>query len=137
MHFCSKISEYAIRALLVLSREKGWRMHVKTICELDKLPVHFTRKALQTLTRYDLVDAIRGPKGGYTIKKAPEDIYLYDIINIFEPIKLQKQCLMGPHHCTLKKPCEFMSLWIKSENKLKEKLTKLSIADVTFKRFTI
>ncbi|EKD28107.1 MAG: transcriptional regulator, BadM/Rrf2 family [uncultured bacterium] len=135
MHYFSKLTEYAIRALIVMAGEKYWRMQVKTICEIDPLPLHFTRKAMQILAQNKILKAYKGPTGGYKLNKKPEEIKLFDVIQIFEPSQTSNSCVIGEYHCAPKRPCSLRGLIEVTEKDFIRKLKNISIADLTYKTF--
>ena len=128
MRLFSKISEYAIRALIVLADEGVWRMRVETICERDDLPLHFTRKAMQTLVRHQYVEALRGPNGGYMLKVRPDKIRLADIVKIFDHSGKTPLCPLGENHCDAQKPCLLRSFSIRSSAKTRDTLMRITVA---------
>ena len=130
----SKLAEYAIRSLVVLATDRVWRMRVHSICERDGLPLHFTRKAMQMMARHKILEAARGPQGGYIFKIPPEKIRLLDIVRIFDPMESLSQCPCGEFHCSSQKPCALRKLLIRMEEKTMETLQKISIAELVKKR---
>ena len=130
----SKLAEYAIRSLVVLATDRVWRMRVHSICERDGLPLHFTRKAMQMMARHKILEANRGPQGGYIFKISPEKIKLLDIVRIFDPLETLKPCPCGENHCTTQKPCTLRKFQIRVEEKTLETLQKISIADLVIKK---
>ena len=85
MPLITKISEYAIRALVHMALQDGKRLLVKDLCRIEKLPPHFTRKALQVLNQHGYIQGNRGPGGGYVLTKSPSAIHLDKVIKLFEP----------------------------------------------------
>ena len=130
----SKLAEYAIRSLVILATDRVWRMRVHSICERDGLPLHFTRKAMQMMARHKILEANRGPQGGYIFKISPEKIKLLDIVRVFDPLEPLKPCPCGENHCTPQKPCALRKLQIRVEEKTLETLQKISIADLVIKK---
>jgi Rrf2 family protein len=131
MKLFSKLCEYAVRALIVLARENGRRIQVKSICDRDALPVHFTRKALQTLSRHKIVEASRGPQGGYLLRKAPARIRIFDLLRIFDAVEKPAGCILGPRHCPPKRPCSLKNLWNGTQKRVMNELKQITIADLT------
>ena len=134
MRLYSKLAEYAIRSLVVLATDRVWRMRVHSICERDGLPLHFTRKAMQLMARHKILEAARGPQGGYVFKISPEKIRLLDVIRIFDSLETSNPCPCGETHCTSEKPCVLRKFQIRMEEKTMETLQKISIADLVKKR---
>ena len=62
---------------------------------------------MQRLTRAGMVDAVRGPRGGFQLSKAPSKIKLLDVFEAIEGPLGQPTCLLarpaceGRGHCVL------------------------------------
>ncbi len=96
----SRKSEYALRALVAMSRVPVGRVH--QICELSKsenIPVKFLEQILLALRNAGWLASKRGVGGGYTLLKKPSDLFLGEIIALLDgPI--------APVPCALAKPTE-------------------------------
>ncbi len=79
----SREVDYGIRIVLLLCESKR-KMDAKEISEISGISIRFTLKILGKLTSSDLVESFRGAKGGYVVSKNPEDISVYDIIEVLE-----------------------------------------------------
>ena len=130
MRLYSKLAEYAIRSLVILATGRIWRMRVKTICEGEGLPVHFTRKATQLLVRHKILEATRGPHGGYVLKMEPEKIKILDIVKIFDNVETEDKCPAGPVHCSTSKPCPLRKTYLRMQAKSYESLGRITLADL-------
>ena len=133
MKIYSKLCEYGIRALLVLAQDKDKRLLVKTICRREHLPIQFTRKALHALLRKGYVSASRGPTGGYVLKRSPEKITLWELVEIFDDFSTH-DCPLGQAHCSKNSPCGLHAMNIKSEKQWIEMFKKQTLA--TLLRFS-
>ena len=78
-------STYAIRALVHLGREseKG-PVRLATIADRQSIPLPYLEQIFSKLKRAGLVQAVRGPQGGYLLSRAPDAITLAEIISILE-----------------------------------------------------
>jgi Rrf2 family transcriptional regulator, iron-sulfur cluster assembly transcription factor len=74
-------SRHAIRALYDLAfHRRGQAAQAKEIALRQGIPLRFLEQILQDLRRAGLVDARRGPRGGYALARAPEEISLADVL---------------------------------------------------------
>jgi Rrf2 family iron-sulfur cluster assembly transcriptional regulator len=73
---------YAIRALydLAFHAGLGQAAQAKDIAERQAIPFKFLEQILQDLRRAGLVEARRGPHGGYVLARPPAEISLADIL---------------------------------------------------------
>lgn len=64
---------------------------------------HHVAKILQRLVKEDFLDSIRGPKGGFTLKKKASEITLYDIYKSIEGELLPEYCVFESKVCPFEK----------------------------------
>jgi Rrf2 family protein len=73
-------TRYAIRALYDLAFHAGQACQAKEIAERQKIPLKFLEQILQDLRRAKLVEARRGPHGGYALARPPGEITLAQVL---------------------------------------------------------
>ena len=72
---------YGILAALELALRYGKApVQAKVIARRQAIPVRFIEQVLQSLKHGGVVDSLRGAQGGYSLKKAPSDLSLADIV---------------------------------------------------------
>lgn len=72
---------YALQALLVLARHyPGDVVKIHDIAQEEQLPEKFLEAILRDLKRARFVSSVRGANGGYQLKRAPQEIFLGDVI---------------------------------------------------------
>lgn len=96
----TKEADYAIRVILHLSEAPvGEKISASTIAEAQNIPSQFLLKILRKLRQHELIESFMGVKGGYILKKSPEDISLRNVIEAIDgPIYLNR-CLKDPTEC--------------------------------------
>ncbi len=102
-------TDYALRVVYLLSKAKdGEKISASQISKIEKIPSQFLLKILRKLRQGGLIKSYMGVKGGYTLKKDPEDISLKDVIEIINgPIHLntclldKENCNKYPRHCSI------------------------------------
>jgi len=57
---------------------------VSSISEKEKISSPYLEQILNRLKKVNLVSAERGPKGGYQLAKAPEEIMIGEIVKVLE-----------------------------------------------------
>ena len=76
---------YGLGAMYQLMQsEKGVAIQIKEIADKANIPKNYLEQILVILKREGLVKSIRGANGGYMLQKNPEQIFIYDIINVLE-----------------------------------------------------
>lgn len=83
--FTEKV-KYAIASLFELAKiyDSDSVMQKKEIAKNQNIPESFLEQLLLILKRHNLVESIRGAKGGYKLKRPPEKISIFDIISALE-----------------------------------------------------
>ena len=75
-------SRYAIRALYDLAFHRpGQAAQAKEIAERQNIPLRFLERILQDLRKAGIVDARRGPRGGYALAKPPAEVSLARVLD--------------------------------------------------------
>jgi Rrf2 family protein len=80
----SKKSEYALRAMVVMSGHQGSLQTIPKISAEASVPSKFLEQILLALRHAGLLQSRRGSGGGYLLEKAPSSIRLIDIIAAVE-----------------------------------------------------
>jgi Rrf2 family protein len=74
-------ARYAIRALYDLAfHRRGQSALAKEIAARQQIPLRFLEQIMQDLRRAGLVEARRGPRGGYALARPPAEISLADVL---------------------------------------------------------
>jgi Rrf2 family protein len=75
-------SRYAICALYDLAFHRpGQAAQAKEIAARQRIPLRFLERILQDLRKAGIVEARRGPRGGYALAKPPADVSLARVLD--------------------------------------------------------
>lgn len=81
----SSRTEYALLALVYLARlRKKTPVKAEEISRAQKIPLKFLEQILLAMKRAAFLKSLKGQQGGYTLAKRPADIYVSDIIRLFD-----------------------------------------------------
>ena len=94
----SDAASIAIHSMVVIARSETGINAVK-IAEFTGFSKNHISKVLQRLVKNDLLDSVRGPSGGFTLKRKAEDITLLMIYESIEGTLEIKDCLMSLEIC--------------------------------------
>lgn len=98
----SQTVEYALRAMLYLASIDGQAATSKGIARRTRVPSGYLSKLMRDLVLADLVTSFRGPHGGFTLARLPEQISILDVVNAVQPIRRIRRCPLGnPEHTSL------------------------------------
>ena len=69
--------------MLEISRSIGWgrQRRAKEIAARQHIPLRFLERILQDLRKAGIVEARRGPRGGYALAKPPADVSLARVLD--------------------------------------------------------
>jgi len=110
----STTSEYALRALAHLARQpNGDAVLGRDLAHAAEIPANYLSKVLLTLRNAGLVDTTRGSGGGYRLRRPATEIYLIDVVELFEEISREKPtCFLGrTKPCSDSTPCTAHKAW--------------------------
>ncbi|MCD6405904.1 MAG: Rrf2 family transcriptional regulator [Planctomycetes bacterium] len=97
-----KVSEAAVLAFHTVALLAGEPERIVTTGEiasaLDASEAHLS-KVLQRLAKSGIVTSARGPKGGFTLGKAPGEITFLDIYEVIDGPLTDVNCLLGAPIC--------------------------------------
>jgi Rrf2 family iron-sulfur cluster assembly transcriptional regulator len=72
---------YAVMAMVDLAvQQSDTPITLAQIADRQEIPLAYLEQLFARLKRAGLVDSVRGPKGGYLLNRAPEDISIAEII---------------------------------------------------------
>src|SRR4051794_31532177 len=75
-------TRYAIRALYDLAFHRlGQAAGAREIADRQKIPLRFLEQILQDLRKAGIVEARRGPRGGYALARSPGEISLAEVLH--------------------------------------------------------
>lgn len=95
----SSTAEYAFRAAVHLAGRSPEPCTSDQIALATQVPAGYLIKVLQDLARAGLVKSQRGPNGGFTLLRPPDQITALDVLNAVDPIQRIKACPLGiPSH---------------------------------------
>jgi len=90
----SKKCEYALKAVLALSRQAGSKpMTIHQIATAQDIPERFLEAILRDLKQSGLTESIRGKDGGYKLTRTPTDITPGDVVRAVDGRWLQEDGL--------------------------------------------
>jgi Rrf2 family protein len=78
-------STYALKALIDLARFSSTKPErLSNIAERQQIPLPYLEQIFSKLKKAGLVEAIRGPQGGYKLSRPVNEISLADIVTVLE-----------------------------------------------------
>jgi len=131
--------EQAIHCVSVLSGlSDGSAVSAGSLAEFHGVSPSYLLKHLQALAGSGVLTTSPGPRGGYRLARAPEEISLLDVVLAIEGPEPAYRCAeirrRGPDPLPARyfqKPCQVNVAMLKAERAYRAELAKVSIADIT------
>ncbi len=105
MKLLTRNTDYGIRALCFIAKEKNRIVSVPELVKALKMPRAFLRKILQALTKNGFVKSYKGIGGGFALALSPGKIYIAEVAKVFQgPFNLN-ECFLKKVVCPDRKSC--------------------------------
>lgn len=122
-------TDYAIRALLHLARSDAEAMSCQRIAGACDIPGSFAHKILKKMTSAGLVSSRSGRKGGFQLKKRPEEISLRDVTRCVQGPVSVRECVVDPRACSRSNGCPLRTEWRRLQGDIAEFLGGTTLQD--------
>ena len=124
-------TEYACLALkeLALHWPKEAPLPMQTIAKKQRIPMKFLTQILLQLKQQGLVESSRGKEGGYLLSKAPKEIVLIHVLEIFSEMGLYKVT----KNSIKKKVGVLTEIWAGADEVLINYFNKITLEDICAK----
>lgn len=125
----SKSVEYAIRALVYIQLQNwDWkRPGYRGIASEIESPEQFTAKILQVLTRFDLINSMKGRNGGFAFNEDNAPLSIYRVIVAFDGEKFFTRCNFGFKNCDGNNKCPLHDEFSKIRNNFTQMVNEETI----------
>ena len=107
-------TRYSARAMvdLAMNYEDGnGVVTAKEISTRQEVSPKYLEHLLASLRSAGLVRSVRGPKGGHTLTKPPDEINLREIYYVFEGTEGFVECTTSPELCQRTDGCVTQEVW--------------------------
>ena len=125
------MSDYGIVLMACLAEQPAEsQLSAREIAERTQLPLPVVSKILKSLTRQGLLLSQRGPHGGYSLARRPDQINVVEMITALEgPIGLT-ECTMHPGHCMQEASCHVRKPWQQINHVVRSALARVTLAEL-------
>ncbi len=136
MKLITRDTDYAVRALCYIAKNNKRVVPVTELTQELKTPRPFLRKLLQHLNKKGVVISYKGKSGGFKLLKPAKNIFLTDIIGIFQGEFKLNECFLKKEVCPNRKEC-FLRKKVKSiETYVLAELKRITIESLLKQRGT-
>ena len=134
MKLITRETDYAIRALKALAERGGAIVTVTELVEELGVKRPMLRKMMQEMANSGLVLSYRGNYGGFRLNKRPEDIYLIDLVEIFQGRFSINECILNRELCPNRNNCILKSKIEDIERDVKRQLESINLESLIYSK---
>ena len=123
---------YALRMILDMAQnQKNGPVALKDISERQNVSKKYLEQIALVLSQANVMQGTRGHQGGYRMVVKPEDITVYDVLEITEGSMHPVACLdHAPNDCERCNGCETLYIWEGLDQVIRDYLSSMTIQDV-------
>ncbi len=130
MNLINKETDYALRALMAIAQRKQGIVSSAWLDQHLSLPRPILRKVLQVLQKQGFLFSTKGNKGGFQLSRHPKDIFLIDLIKIFQGDFTLLDCFFRTEICPNRATCPIRKRVLKIEKKVFNDLRLITLAQL-------
>jgi Rrf2 family protein len=124
-------TRYGTRALLELAlHNEGGPVFLKDIARKQQISLAYLEHLVTPLISGGIIRSTKGPKGGITLARKPEDIKLSEITLLLEGSVAPVECVDHPEVCGRSSTCVTREVWGKIKNAIDGVLESTTLQDL-------
>lgn len=93
-------TDYAIRIIVYLAQQGNAILTAKEIARHLGFTYSYFNKVSMRLRQAGFIDSVQGPTGGFQLARSPDEITLYDIIEVMEGGICLNRCMEDDYCCS-------------------------------------
>lgn len=126
----SKLSDYATMLATAMASDPDRIFAAQELAARAHVSAPTTAKLLKLMAKSDLVESVRGARGGYRLRRSPEKITVADVISAVEgPIALT-QCSDHRGACSIESSCATRTNWRLINRAIRQALEAVTLAQM-------
>lgn len=105
-------SRYGARLMLELAHHyENGPVRLSDVAESQGISLKYLEQLVIPLKKAGFVHSARGPKGGHTLAKPPQEVTLGEIVSVLEGDLNLTPCVVDPGTCDRSASCEMRDIW--------------------------
>jgi len=127
----SKSFDYAIRSLVHLAMlPPGKGADLRAISLSQNVPMSYLAKVMRHLVRGGVVSSTLGRDGGYSLRRAPDQVTLLQVYEIMEGELRLVECMQSDGSCAFFSGCTQATVWIRLRAAVEGIFRETTLADL-------
>lgn len=127
MKLITRDTDYALRAVCSIASNGKRLSSVSSLSGELNIPRPFLRKLLQVLHSRGVLNSLKGRGGGFSLAKAAKEIFLWDIMQIFQGRFCLNECFLRKKVCPNINKCILRKKIKRIENYVSRELKGIKI----------
>ena len=124
-------TRYGTRALLELALHQGeGPMFLKDIAQHQQISLPYLEHLVAPLIAGGMIRSAKGPKGGISLARDPEDIKLSEITQLLEGSLAPVECVDNPKACRRSGACATRDVWSRLKEAMDNVLESTTLQDL-------
>jgi len=129
-------AEYGLICALHLAKREGeGPITGRDMADRERLPTDYVEQILLRLRRAELVNSVRGARGGYLLARPPAEISVREVINATELATFDLHCVSHPvddRRCSKSETCSIRPVWLLLQSKIDDVLESVRLSDLLY-----
>lgn len=122
---------YALRLMIDLAmNDEGNPIRIKDVAERQGISDKYLEQIIAVLNKAGYVKSVRGPQGGYTLKKRPEEYTVGMILRLTEGSLAPVSCVEDVEECGRQNGCVTFPLWKKISDAINDVVNTVTLKDL-------
>ena len=134
MKLITREIDYAVRALKYIAEKGKEKVPVAELVEELGIKRPMLRKIMQELAKAGMVVSYKGNNGGFSLSKRPGDIYLLELVEIFQGKFSINECVLNKGICPNRESCVLKGKIEDIEENVKRQLESINLKSLMIKR---
>jgi len=124
-------TRYGTRALLELALHKGeGPIFLKDIARQQQISLPYLEHLVAPLIAGGIIRSTKGPRGGISLARNPEDIKLSEITQLLEGSVAPVECINNPDVCNRSGSCATRDIWSRLKEVMDDVLESTTLQDL-------
>lgn len=122
---------YALRLMLDLAMNNtGEPVRLKDVAKRQEISEKYLEQIISILNKVGFVKSVRGPAGGYSLKRKPEEYTVGMILRLTEGSLAPVDCVEDGTDCGRADQCVTVLLWKKLNDAINGVVDNITLADL-------
>lgn len=134
MKLITREIDYAVRALKYIAEAGRERIPVTELVDRLGITRPMLRRIMQKLAKDKVIVSYKGKHGGFSLNMRPEDIYLIDLVEVFQGKFSMNECVFNRDICPNRKSCILKKKIEDIEKDVKRQLESISLESLMDKK---